>query len=459
VRALVAEDVERGNIFLTGVGVATVHMCVKVPLEKNQSYNLDDPPLERLYLNGLPYHPGPVVIPFHDTCWRILFARLEGCVSEEDIVTLVFHQLHEANRTWQRADLGLDYGQAFEAREVAELADPFNIPSLDDIERSAPVTLTWFAKEREGQTAVQAGESFGRLSMEVLHEVLSYLSVKQLSSVRLACRRLFSATNSLPQSYWRRQFAPGHPLDFVAADLCGTKDWRRLYFGVRSLLRKGLPTLANRRRIRTIIEPIAATVEVASALPDKPYGIILQPLRPQNIPYRPTEFQVDGALVQELPPFVQPDRYLVAHAAGEYFRILFHRVLVFNPGFASSRGCRLGVTLVQIGARRYISGTKVFTSGEDDANVQQIGFPMPDEEHLDIPATSSLKAVEVAFRPEGLTGIRFLFNGARDLPWLGCHSGEGITRGILDVPVDRNPCSLLLGFDVRSPESSLSDIC
>ncbi|KAL3485009.1 hypothetical protein BJX62DRAFT_243400 [Aspergillus germanicus] len=70
VRALVAEDVEHGNILLTGVGVATVHMCVKVPLEKSLSYR-DDTPLERLYLNGLSYHPGPVVIPFHDACWKI----------------------------------------------------------------------------------------------------------------------------------------------------------------------------------------------------------------------------------------------------------------------------------------------------------------------------------------------------------------------------------------------------
>jgi hypothetical protein len=160
-------------------------MCVKVPLEKSLSYP-DDLPLERLYLNGLPYHPGPVVIPFHDACWGILFARLEGSVSEEDIVTLVFHQLYEANRTWQRVDLGLDYGQAFESREVAELADPLDVPSLHKIERAAPATLTWFAKDCEEQTALQTSDLFRTLSIEV-HEVLSYLSVKQLLSVHLAC--------------------------------------------------------------------------------------------------------------------------------------------------------------------------------------------------------------------------------------------------------------------------------
>ncbi|KAL3442297.1 hypothetical protein BJX65DRAFT_312988 [Aspergillus insuetus] len=447
VRALVADDVERGNIFLTGVGVATVHMCIKVPLEKNQSYNLDDPPLERLYLNRLPYHPGPVVIPLHDACWKILFARLRESIAEYDIVTLVFHQLYEANRIWQRVDLGLDYGQAYETRGAAELADPFNIPSLYEIECAAPATLTCFAKDRKKHAAAQTSDAFRKLSTEVLHEVLSYLSVKQLPSVRLSCQRLLSATTSLPQSYWRRQFSAGHPVDFLSADLSSARDWRRLYFGVRSLLQEGLPTLANRRRIRNVIEPIAATVEVSSAFPDQPYGIVLQPLRPQNIPYRPEEFQVEGPLVHEVPPFVQSDRCLIAQAAGEDFRILFHRVLVFNPGFGASRGGRLGVTLVHIGARRYISGIKIFTSGEHDANVQQIGFPMPDEEVADIPASSSLKAIEVAFRPEGLTGIRFGFRGRGDSPWLGHHSGEGVTRGILDVPAGQAHCSLLLGFD------------
>ncbi|KAL2859411.1 hypothetical protein BJX68DRAFT_261852 [Aspergillus pseudodeflectus] len=445
VRALVAQDVERGNIFLTGVGVATVHLCVKVPLKKSQSYR-DDPPLERLYLNELPYHPGPVVIAFHDACWRILLNQLKGSVAEGDIITLVFHQLHEANRTWQQSDLGLDYGQTFETREAAERADPFEIPSLEEIECAAPSTLTCFARDREEQTTGRTSNPFHKLSAEVLHEVISYLSINQLSSVRLACQRLLSATKSLPQSYWRRQFAPGHPADFLAADLGIARDWCRLYFGVQFLLREGCPTLANRRRIRKVIEPIATTVEVASALTDQPSGLALRPLNPQNIPYRPEEFQLDVSLLHDLPPFVQPVRYLIAERAGEDFRILFHRVLVFNSEF-HSHGGRLGATLVQIGTRRYISGVKLFTPGEDDTNVQQIGFPMPMEESMHIPSNSSLRAVEVAFRPEGLMGVRFIFKNSANSPWFGQHSGEGITRGILDVPVGQAHCSLLLGFD------------
>jgi hypothetical protein len=123
------------------------------------------------------------------------------------------------------------------------------------------------------------------------------------------------------------------------------------------------------------------------------------------------------------------------------------------------RDGRLAVSLVRISARRYISGIKLFASQEDDTNVQQIGFPMPDEEVVNIPPSSSLKAVEVAFRPEGLTGIRFGFRGRDDLPWLGQHSGEGTTRGILDVPTGQAHWSFLLGFDVCSPKSALSDIC
>jgi hypothetical protein len=446
VRALVAQDIERGNIFLAGVGVATVHLCVKVPLKKSQSYR-DDPPLERLYLNELPYHPGPVVIAFHDACWRILLNQLKGSVDEGDIIALVFHQLHEANRTWQLPDLGLDYGQTFETREAAERADPFEIRSLEEIERSVPSTLTWLTKDHEEWTAAQTSDPFHKLSTEVLHEVLSYLSVNQLSSVRLASQRLLSATQSLPQSYWRRQFAPGHPGDFLAADLRVARDWRRLYFGVQFLLREGCPTLANRHRIRNVIEPIAATVQVASMLPDQPYGMLVRPLDPQNIPYRPKEFQLDGALLHDLPPFVLPVRSLIAERAGEDFRILFHRVLVFNSAF-HSQGGRLGVTLVRIGTRRYISGVKLFTPEEDDTNAQQIGFPMPMEASMHIPSNSSLQAVEVAFRPEGLMVVRFIFKNSANSPWFGQHSGEGITRGILDVPVGQAHCSLLLGFDV-----------
>ncbi|KAL2857600.1 hypothetical protein BJX68DRAFT_263163 [Aspergillus pseudodeflectus] len=459
-RAMVARNVERGDIYLSGLGVVRVMNKIYIPLDDTASYR-ETTQMHGLLMSRWPLVCNTHVIGVHDACWSLLRCRVGALASEYELVASLFYQLCAANRVPEGFDLGLEYGATPQTREEAEMADPGRIPSLDEIETAAASSLScWGAAD---DSAARITGPFSELSTELVHEVMSYLSLCDLSNLRLTCKTFLAASASLPQTYWRARFVSGNEADFLYPDLQTTRDWRRLFFGLQRCLHQGHPALINRRRIHRAIEPIAALIELTTTLPDTPHGVEVcaRPTQRSHHPLRPTQrletgrfrtrdFQLEGALSAALPPIVEPLRLFYSDRAGIGFHVFSCRAFrPFRKGFAIRKG-RIGISTLRIGTRGYISAVKFVPSNEPDdayASVQQVGFPTGEEEWMEIPHDSRLGGVEVAFRPEGLIGVRFQMKDANTSPWLGQSSGKEVSRGIFTIPTRLKECALLLSFD------------
>jgi hypothetical protein len=415
-----------------------------------------------------------MVVAVHGACWTLLRCRLGDEVSECDLVTSVFYQLYAAHGAVGGFDLGLEYGVTPKTREEVELADPCRIPSgaLEVIEAAAPLTLSFFGAGGLGWggtdlAATQPTGALTKISTELAHEIMSYLSLRDMCCLRLTFKSLLAASTFLSQTYWRARFLPGNEADFLYPDLKTPRDWRRLFFGLLQCLRDGysIPGLANRRRIRKLIEPIAALVALSIELPESPHGLEVRALRPPDPrastrppgtavrkPFRTNYFQLDAGLRGGLPQFVKPLRCFYADRAGADVHIMSYRTfLPFEKGFGIRKG-RIGVSTLLIGARRYICGFRyVPAEGNGRTMAQGPGFLTAEEEWIDIPRDTSLEMVEVAVRPEGLVGVRFLMEDEdASSPWVGQCSGPGVSRGFYSIPAGLGECGLLLGFDVSA---------
>ncbi|KAJ5412979.1 hypothetical protein N7465_005284 [Penicillium sp. CMV-2018d] len=132
---------------------------------------------------------------------------------------------------------------------------------------------------------------FEGLSLELKFEIFSYLSFVELLNVRLVCRdlALLAAVDMLPRSYWRSRFLLGQEADFLFPDATDTQDWSLLFFGTRASLTTRTPSLVNRKRIRHLLEPIAALVGLEAVLRNGPYGSAVEPAENQGRYYQPID--------------------------------------------------------------------------------------------------------------------------------------------------------------------------
>ncbi|KAJ0417371.1 hypothetical protein BJY00DRAFT_289777 [Aspergillus carlsbadensis] len=462
-RALVAHDIEDGDISLSGVGVVSLFSAIRVPRDNSLSYT-ETQEMHALFPSRQPYPYHTIVIPVHDACWSLLRCRLGAVVDEDEAVASVLYQLYGGGRVSGGFDIGLEYGVIPRTQEDAEMADPGRVPLLEEIEAAAGSTLT-LSRVVVDDAVTETRGPFGELSMELVHAIMSYLSVPELFVLCLTCKYLLAASGSLPQTYWRARFLPGNEADFLYPDLNAPRDWRRLFFGLHRCLQDGVPSLVNRRRIRRLLEPIAALVELTAHLPETPHGLEVQVIQPENpnnppprprsrrhdaVPFRAQSFHLQGALLAGLSRVVKPLRLFYSDLAGKDTFIFSYRAFsLFGNGFAIHEG-RVGITMLQVGMRRYISALQYVPEKErDDGDVgaRQAGFPTPDEQWMQISRDSYLERVEVAVLPEGLVGVRFLIKDQETAPWLGQCSGEGVSRGVFTVPMGVQECGLLLGFD------------
>ncbi|KAL3442231.1 hypothetical protein BJX65DRAFT_313013 [Aspergillus insuetus] len=470
-RAIIARDIERGDIYLSGLGVIGIHSSIRVPLDDEVSYTKTQTQrMHMLELSRGTDMSNTMVAAVHGACWSLLRCRLGDEVSECDVVASVFYQLYGAPRVVGGFDLGFEYGVTSTERADAELADPCRIPSsfLEAIEATAPLALSFFGVGDWGgidDTATHPTDAFKKISTELIHEIMSYLSLHDVCCLRLTCKTLLAASTSLSQTYWRARFLPGNEADFLYPDLKTTRDWRRLFFGLCHCLREGdhVPGLANRRRIGNLLEPIAALVALSIELPDTPHGLEVRAVRPPDPristrppgtadarPFRTNNFRLEAGLSGGHPQYVKPLRCFCADRAGKDFHIMLYRTfLPFRKGFSIPKG-RIGVSTIQIGARRYICGLKYVPSNGSSRvdDPVQAGFPMAEEEWIEIARDTSLEMVEVAVRPEGLVGVRFLMEDeGASTPWVGQCSGPGVSRGFCTIPAGLGESGLLLGFD------------
>lgn len=71
----------------------------------------------------------------------------------------------------------------------------------------------------------------------------------------------------------------------------------------------------------------------------------------------------------------------------------------------------------------------------------------PSKKWIEIPSSSHVKALCVAFCSEGLTGIKFIFTNSGSSGWVGDSNGPGIAQGILGIQERLNWYCLLAGLD------------
>lgn len=155
-------------------------------------------------------------------------------------------------------------------------ADPCAIPSLDNLECSSLKRTLGISKALNNPLLCNPNDDFlfGKLPIELIYEILSYMSSTQVARLRLVCWNfaLVASYENLPQSFWKSWFLLGHECDFIFPELCGKRDWVQLFQGIRSSLNATNPSLINQKRICSLLESIAVLTELDIIMSKEPHG-------------------------------------------------------------------------------------------------------------------------------------------------------------------------------------------
>ena len=152
--------------------------------------------------------------------------------------------------------------------------------------------------------------------------------------------------------------------------------------------------MVNRKRIRQLLEPIAALVDQEAVFQNGPYGLSFQPVQSQGSCFQ----LINGESIGKPPQHME----ITGSFSGQLFsigadspldegcRVLYHR----TQPFMSSRQChrqRIGISTVQIGARGFISGINLLLPGY---NIDRpVGYHIPAfEKWIEIPSSLHVKA-------------------------------------------------------------------
>ena len=501
VRGIYSTNPAFGSITLTGLGIIRCRNNLYAPLGTGLSYvDVGTEALEEWRL----CEPSESrwCFGFHNSCWRLLLLRLghgqdDSFPNETAIAESVFYQLYctpclEASSF----EFGHDYEGAAQTHKSFGrpqavdpsshfYADPGAIPSVDDLKattagfcKAPDASLIDYPNEGGTGASGPSGSNDGRhllpfpddrreergkilegpkhhffdaLSPELKYEIFSYLSFEELLNLRLVCRHLalLATVDTLPQLYWRSRFLLGQEADFLFPRLTDKWDWSRLFFWTRASLRARLLPLVNRKRIRQLLEPIAALVDQEAVFQNGPYGSAFHPVQSQG-----SYFQlIDGESTGKPPQLMEIAGSFSGQLASigadspldEGCRVLYHRTQPFMPSRQHHRQ-RIGISTVDIGTRSFISGINLFLP-EDNVD-RPVGYHIPAfEKWIEIPPSSHVKALCVAFCSEGLTGIKVMFTNSDSSGWVGDSNGPGIAQGILSIPERLDWYCLLAGLD------------
>ncbi|KAL5337998.1 hypothetical protein BJX70DRAFT_399095 [Aspergillus crustosus] len=166
VRALIAGaqdgDVET-TVRLSGIGVIAYDRKIHLARDGKGLPYKDTVEVQSLAFSNPPYlsSTDAVIFAVHNACWDLLLARLGSGICEDDIASAVFHQLCGAHRPSPRYefDLGIEYNLPDKIQNVLARPDPLRIPSLDEIEATAPTTSVFLRrrdKERRANNPAMA---------------------------------------------------------------------------------------------------------------------------------------------------------------------------------------------------------------------------------------------------------------------------------------------------------------
>ena len=463
---------------LTGVGYLSSRNILSAPLDSNLSYKETEAPLEELTLStnrGVSYYG----YGFHDSCWELFFARLQHITTElHDILKSIFTLLFTTPcPNFSVFQFNHDYGGAAETHKPfgrPNRIDPASVFYADPCTIPSPATLEDFALDstllparnrRVKDNTTGLGRFFGRLPLEIVYEILSYLPLVEVTDIRLVCRELatIAECENLPPSFWRSRFMLGHEEDYIFADLKVMHDWFRLFHGSRYCLLNGNKSLLNRKRIRTLLEPIALLVEYD--VTDKTRSLLGLPISPVASDEGNWHLDSDNKDCFEVFNSIRSfTGQLASRDDAEQLtqgcRVLQYRIARFPfqpPGAHCGKNHirQFRISTIQIGSRCYITGIR-YSSLE----VSSLGgFPLAigfctaatGEKAINVPQGAVVKLVEVAFCDSGLVGIRFVFSGKGNgySHWVGQSGGQGVARGFLQPPGNKYDCHFIAGLNVR----------
>ncbi|CAG8192000.1 unnamed protein product [Penicillium salamii] len=468
-----------GSVGLTGLGIIQARKNLCAPSESHRSYIGEDlDALDVWRISELSDHRW--CFAFHDSCWNILLLRLgirdtNPLHIEAAILRPLFHQLYSIPCPEGSVfKLGHDYGGAAQTHVIfgqikpidlssEYYADPYAIPSISAIEAniqpnlgsgtgvSLPVEDTsrafalfqsnqipaLFRSLEDTSKVIRANSLkpcahvFKKLPAELASEILSYLSFAELLTLRLVCRdfALIATTSVFSQSYWRGRFCIGQEMDFLFLKLIKARNWARIFQGIQVSLKKSL-SLINRKRVRSLLEPIAALCDLEAVLRTGPHGYVWCPT--QN----PEAFQCPDGATSESPVSLQIGNSHSGYTwtpktdgpLDEGCRKLFYRSQsLYFPHQPIER--RIGVSIIKLGTKSFISGINFH-----DSTSRVIGYRIPSsEEWVQMPFASELREIAVAFRSEGLTGVKFVFEDSSS-DWVGDEQSWGIAFGRLTIP-------------------------
>lgn len=465
VRGILVDDTNSNEPCLTGVGILSNRNVLSAPLNSRLTYRnaevLEDITLFQPV--GVNWGYG-----FHNSCWTLLLARLSLTpIDDERRIAKSFTKILHASPCihFSSFDFGHDYGGASDthkpfgrSKRIDLLshfyADPLAIPNLGSLEN-----FTSESSSKPVGNPLHPGfckgfhKTFGRLSLEVIYEVISYLSFLQIANLRLSCGALASLIQweYLPQSFWKSRFMLGQSLDFMFPTFFSDlkHNWLRLFYGVQAYMRTGNRSFENRKRVRNILERIAVQIEADITTPKQLYGSSILPdptTKPRTFrakkcsSERPTKFQLSGSLSGHIYP--SGSRYQPAvHGA----HIKHYQAALF-PIQVPGHGAEVSVSTVHMLGCHFISGIRYHAK---EILQSKAGYVVERHEHsLTLPPGRRLKNIEVAFRISGLVGIRFLFADDSLSQWLGHNGGKGTARGILRIPDEWDVGNWIFGLDV-----------
>ncbi|KAJ5492238.1 hypothetical protein N7453_010335 [Penicillium expansum] len=204
---------------------------------------------------------------------------------------------------------------------------------------------------------------FGRLSLELKFEIFSYLSFDELLNVRLLYLQpwiFFHGRTGEVGFSWVRK------LIFFFLDITDTLDWYLIFFGTRASLAAGTLPLINRKRIRQLLEPIAALVGLEAVHKNGPYGSAAHPAQRQSGYYQ----VIDDESAEKSSRLIEVAGFFSGQLAsvgtdsplGEGCRVIYHRTQSLVPPSQQYRQ-RIGISTIQFAARSFISGINLSRPG------------------------------------------------------------------------------------------------
>ncbi|KAJ6020998.1 hypothetical protein N7540_006502 [Penicillium herquei] len=419
---------------------------------------------------------GPWCIGLHDSCWQLLLLRIrqsDAIHDEMEIAESLFKQLSSMTYIPVTGfQFGHFYGGGSNQRmQPHYFAGPDDIPSFEELERAAPMTVKSFKKfsqiwstdssteaslinSPQGRTGQHRTGSGGSLSYlpnglppELIFEILSYLPFTEVLKLRLVCRQLAVIFEFLPESYWRSRFCIGQEADFLFPNLKESRKWESTFLGTSRFLRDDNHSMLNRRRIRDVLEPIAVLYDLNSLFKAGPHGYVVSSSGSNNESSfqlqdcgNPNNESLSLSVVASRSGYMQGD---MKDPLKSGCQEIYHRAQSLATPPAVSK---ILVSTIHLGTRRFISGFSIFPGVEYNITSHGLGYHVPHSQQQ-ISHNSKLKSIRVAFRPEGLVGIKFKFEDSHSTPWIGDIGCTEIVLGKFSLPQDSSNLYLIAALD------------